>query len=126
MRSLTIAEFHAEIKAQGVKHTSDVAFKCVVCDTVQSMADFVAAGCSIKEAESFIGFSCIGRQTNAGPFRKGESKPGAGCDWSLGGLFKLHVLEVVDNEGRAHSRFELASPAEAQAHALARKVRSHA
>lgn len=55
-----------------------------------------------------LGFSCVGRFTQAGPpRRKPDGRP---CNWTLGGLFKLHTLEVVDEEGQAHPLFELATP----------------
>ena len=45
---------------------------------------------------------------------------GKPCNWTLGGLFALHKLEVVTPDGEKHPRFELATPAEAQAHMAAR------
>jgi hypothetical protein len=116
MRRITLPDFIAEIKAQGVAR-EDVALICPMCGRVQSMRDLVAAGAgkSVDDVERFIGFSCIGRWTDAGPPR--NTKDGKGCNWTLGGLFKLHDLEVVDENGQAHPRFEIASPEQAQAHA---------
>lgn len=64
-------------------------FQCVRCGHVQTGRDFMEAGLSKEDAKARMYFSCIGRVNG------GES----GCDWSLGGLFQLHTLEVVDEEG---------------------------
>lgn len=115
IRRITVDEFHAEIRAQGAPTRRDVAFKCVVCGTVQSMNSLIAAGAGAneEEVEQFVGFSCVGRWTGAGPHRDG-AKPGAGCDWTLGGFFRLHTVEVITSDG-PNPIFELASPAEALA-----------
>jgi hypothetical protein len=117
---MTIPEFHEALKSQGVKRHEDFAFKCPICSTVQSGASLIAAGAgkTFDEVEPFVGFSCVGRFTNAGPHKK-NAPAGKGCDWTLGGFFKLHCLEVVDDEGKHHPRFELASPEQAQSLAKA-------
>ena len=117
MQTMTIPEFHAAIKAQGVGSTDHAALVCPICKTVQSMASLKHAGATPEQAEKFIGFSCEGRLTGAGPWPNNPSakrKKVRGCDWSLGGLFKLHNLEVVDEEGTKHPRFELATKDQAQ------------
>jgi hypothetical protein len=117
MRTITVAEFHAELKAQGVKPHEHLAFRCPICGTLQSGRDLIKAGAgkTWDEVEKFAGFSCVGRWTNAGPHKKGNPA-GRGCDWTLGGLFRIHELEVVTPDGEKHPRFELATPEEAQAH----------
>jgi hypothetical protein len=119
MREITRDQFKSELVAQGVAGHQDFAFKCPMCGTVQSARDLIAAGAGkdFDEVEKFLAFSCVGRWTNAGPHKNGRP-PGNGCDWTLGGLFRLHVLEVVTDDGAKHPRFELATPEEAQAHAL--------
>lgn len=116
MITMTIAEFHAALKAQGVKRHEDFAFRCVMCGTIQSGQSLInaSAGKTFDEVEKFVGFSCVGRFTNAGPHKKGNP-PGKGCDWTLGGLFTFHDLEVIDTEGKPSPRFALATPEEAQA-----------
>ncbi|WP_395451164.1 VVA0879 family protein [Aminobacter sp. UC22_36] len=116
MQTMTLPEFQTALKAQGVKSHEDFAFKCVICGTIQSGRSLIKAGAgkTFDDVEKFVGFSCVGRFTDAGPHKKGTA-PGRGCDWSLGGLFTLHCLDVVDSEGKHHPRFELASPEEAQA-----------
>lgn len=115
MKTMTLEEYHAALKAQGVPK-DDLAMKCPICGTIQSANDLikVGAGKDFAEVEPYLGFSCIGRWTDAGPHKTGENG-GGGCDWTLGGLFKLHKLEVVMSGGEKHPGFELATPEEAKA-----------
>lgn len=103
VEQISLPDFHAALKGQGVSEREHYAFKCPRCSAVQSIASMVNAGQSPADAEKYIGFSCIGRLS------KDE-----GCDWSLGGLFKIHTLEVIDEAGKAHPMFRCASPDEAQ------------
>jgi hypothetical protein len=122
MQRLTIPEFHAMLKAQGVSSREHAALKCPICGTVQSFATLMAAGASCERAEKAIGFSCEGRLTNAGPWPSTNDRSARafarrsvrGCDWTLGGLFSVHELEVMDDLGKAHPRFVVASPDEAK------------
>lgn len=117
MRRITVAEFHAELKAQGVSERQDLAFVCPMCRTVQSARDLIAAGAGadFDAVEKYLAFSCVGRFTGApGPRREPDGKP---CDWSLGGLFTLHRLEVVTEDGAGNPRFEPATPDQARQHA---------
>lgn len=100
MQTMTVEEFHAAIKAQGKERIEDVTFKCPHCGTLQSAQDLIDAGAgeSMDEVEKYLGFSCVGRFT--------ESK---GCDWTLGGLFQIHELEVITPDGERHPRFIPAS-----------------
>ena len=119
MQTMTLDEYKAAVKAQGVPH-EHIAMRCPMCSTIQSGADLIAAGAGtdFDEVEKYIAFSCVGRFTGAGSPRKNpDGKP---CNWTLGGLFALHKLEVVTPDGKKHPRFELATPAEAQAHMAAR------
>jgi hypothetical protein len=114
---IDVPEFHRRLKAQGVSANRHMALVCPMCGTVQSMASLVAAGAAPEKAERLIGFSCEGRLTGAGPW---ANKPSAkrramrGCDWSLGGLFRIHKLEVIDGTDVC-PRFEVASAEQAQA-----------
>lgn len=112
---VTVADFHARIKAQGVEKV-DLAFRCPICATIQSAADFIAAGAAktFEDAEKFLAFSCVGRFTGAGSYRPGEA-PGRGCDWTLGGLFQIHTFGVSD-EGKTFPRFEPVTAEEAREH----------
>lgn len=120
---ITIKELHAQFKAQGVSAREHIAFKCVNCGTVQSMASLVKAGCPADKAENQVGFSCEGRFSNAGPWpsdKRTDAKSKArrtvrGCDWTLGGFFRVHKLEVINADGNPQPIFEIATPEEAQA-----------
>jgi hypothetical protein len=114
MRTITLEQFHEELKAQEVGSREHLAFVCVACGTVQSGQDFINAGAgkTFEDVEKYVGFSCVGRFTNAGPPQKGSGKS---CNWSLGGLFRIHQLEIVTEDGEKHPRFELATPEQAQA-----------
>ncbi|MCB5201695.1 hypothetical protein LH464_04280 [Neorhizobium sp. T786] len=113
MEAIKLDEFRARIKAQGTSDRAHAAFKCPMCKTIQSMTSFTRAGTDAETAEKYIGFSCVGRVTGAeGPRKQPDGKP---CNWTLGGLFRFHELEVIDDAGKAHPHFEVATPEEAQA-----------
>lgn len=116
MKTMTIPEFHAALHDQKAPSREDIAFKCVMCGTVQSARSFINAGAgkTMDDVDRWLGFSCVGRFTKAGPHKKG-TPPGKSCDWTLGGLFTLHCLEVVDADGKKHPHFEPASPDETSA-----------
>jgi len=61
-------------------------FRCPSCSEVQTFQDFIDGGVSSEVAMNRFYFSCIGRLI-----------PGRGCDWSLGGLFAIHTVEVVSD-----------------------------
>lgn len=112
METISLAEFRVRIKAQAVASRIHAAFKCPMCKTAQSITSFTSVGVEAGTAENYIGFSCVGRVTGAkGPRKKPDGKP---CDWTLGGLFHFHELEVIDEKGKAHPHFEIATPEEAQ------------
>lgn len=106
MKTMTVDEFHAAIKNQGASTILGVRLICPMCNRVQTPKDLIDAGAgkTFDDVEKYFGFSCVGRWLNAGPFKKDNLK---GCDWTLGGFFKLHKLEVVTTDGKRHPRFEL-------------------
>lgn len=115
MKTMTLEEFRAALQAQGVER-EDYAFRCPMCETVQSARDLIAAGAgaNLDEVRRYEGFSCIGRFTGAGsPSKAGK---GNGCNWTLGGFFQMHRLEVLTEDGERHPRLEPVTPEEAQAH----------
>ena len=120
VRRITLTEWRSLLKGQGVPRVH-LAFKCPICKTIQSGQDFIDAGAgkTFEEVDTQLGFSCVGRHRKSGPFQKGDA-PGKGCDWTLGGLFQFHLLEVIDDEGRIQRSFEVAKPEEAQAHMAGR------
>lgn len=100
MKQVSLEEYQAEIKAQGKDRIEDVEFICPRCETKQCAQDLInaGAGTSFDDVEKYLGFSCVGR------FTKDK-----GCDWTLGGLFRIHKLEVITPDGEAHPRFEVAA-----------------
>lgn len=73
-------------------------FKCVQCGNIQSHESVTARNPDIGDTSSWIFFACEGRHT-----------PGIGCDWTLGGLFQIHNLEVIDERDGKHVQcFEFA------------------
>lgn len=118
MRTISLEEFHNELRAQGVPKIH-LAFVCPVCNTMQSAHDLIQAkaGKNFDEVQTYLGFSCVGRFTNAGPYIPSEPPASPGCDLTLGGLLRVHKLEVMD-EGQPLPRFEIANPVAAFRHAL--------
>jgi hypothetical protein len=115
IKRMTVEEFHAALKAQGMTSREDFAFVCPLCKCVQSARDLIqaGAGADFESIEKYLAFGCVGRFTGAkSPRAKPDGKP---CDWTLGGFFRLHRLEVITEDGQAHPRFELATPEQAQA-----------
>jgi hypothetical protein len=100
MKTMTLEDFHAALKAQGKARIEDVTFICPNCTTLQSAQDLIDAGAgkNFDEVEKYLAFSCVGRWSND-----------KGCKWTLGGLFKIHSFEVVTPDGEHHSMFEPAS-----------------
>lgn len=115
MKTMSLQEFQDALRAQGVDSHEEFAFVCPMCETVQNGRDLIAVGAgeTFDEIEKHLAFSCVGRWTNAGPPRKTKND-GKACNWTLGGLFTVHKLEVVTPDGEKHPRFELATPEQAQ------------
>lgn len=114
LKIITKSEFDALVEAQKM-HKRCKAFICPMCDTVQSMASLVDAGVPKDEVHNYIGFSCEGRWRDAGsPMDKKRDKTIRGCNWTLGGLFKLHKMEVMVDGEPNHPFFEPATPEQAQ------------
>lgn len=115
MKTMTLAEFQAACIAQARSH-DQIVFRCPMCKTLQSGADLIraGAGATFDEVERYLAFSCLGRFTGApSPRKEPDGKP---CNWTLGGLFTVHSLEVVTPDGKHHPRFDLASKEDADAH----------
>jgi hypothetical protein len=65
---------------------------CPNCGTIQKGIDLLQEGMEADKALNYLGFSCIGRF---------NSKNKKGCDWSLGGLFQIHEVEIeMDGDTR--------------------------
>jgi len=92
----------AEWKALGKKLYGDDPrqweFRCVQCGNVQSHASVTKRNPQIGNTSTWIYYSCEGRHTD-----------GVGCDWTLGGLFRIHQREVDDEKGKPVPVFLFAS-----------------
>lgn len=81
----------------------DWKFKCARCGHVQSAttarerAPGIDDGADPGWLRNHLARNCEGRLTS-----------GVGCDWSLGGLFQIHKLEVIDDDGSPVPVFEFA------------------
>lgn len=114
MKTLSLDEFKAALKAQGVER-EDYTFKCPMCGTLQSARMLIAAGAGadFDAVNGMVGFSCIGRYTGKGSPSSEKGKQ-HGCDWTLGGFLHLHAFEVITPDGARHPHFEPATAEEAR------------
>ena len=112
MKQIAVEQLHKDMRAQGVSSSDHVAFVCVMCGHVQSITSFTGAGADSERAEKMIGFSCVGRI--AGPKHQHPVWGDGPCNWTLGGLFRLHNTEVITEDGETHPSFALATPEQAQ------------
>jgi hypothetical protein len=99
MKRLSLKEYTDLFEERFGKDHKNWKVKCPHCGEVQSIQDFLEL--NIEDPMNKWGFSCIGRWDKK-----------RGCDWTLGGLFQIHHLEVLDEEGNAHPRFEVAEAKE--------------
>lgn len=97
MKIIKLEEFRKEATERFGVDMRKWKFKCPKCGEPQSAEDLVAAGVDQADIEKYLGFSCVGRFT--------ENK---GCNWTLGGLFQIHELEIETDDGEKHPRFDLA------------------
>ncbi|MFK0570831.1 VVA0879 family protein [Endozoicomonas sp.] len=97
MNTITLDELKTILKAQDVENPEHYQFICPSCKTVQTAQDLIDAGAgeTFDEVQKYLAFSCIGRFT--------EDK---GCDWTLGGLFQIHKVEVLFEDGTNRPIFE--------------------
>lgn len=101
MDVITLEDFKAKAIELFGKDPIKWKFKCPRCGESQSAEDFLDAGLDKNDVEKYIGFSCIGRFIDVA-----EEK---GCDWTLGGLFQMHDIEISDDNGKSHPHFDLAA-----------------
>ena len=100
MKTIKIKDFVEEAKKRFGEDNKKWKFKCPKCGTTQSAEDFAKLDCfkdKKEEIDKYLGFSCIGRFDDK-----------IGCDWTLGGLFQIHDIEIEDKNGKMHKHFELA------------------
>lgn len=115
---LTTEEWLAKGKKLFGKDPKGWKFKCPCCGHIQTIADFI----ELRELGLWSGdaqtayFSCIGRYDTRIPvMKKGgllDKGNGSPCDYTLGGLIRLHKTVVVDGEGEENPVFEFATTEE--------------
>ena len=120
MKTLTLDQFQNQLRAQGVSSHMHFCFRCPMCGKIQSATDLIKAdaGKTFEEVQKYLAFSCVGRFLGAGSPDK-KNPDSRGCNWTLGGLFKMHDLEVLvieDGKEERFPRFEPTTPEEAQVH----------
>ena len=74
-------------------------FKCPICGNRQSVNSVLIKNPKLKaeDVRDWIYFNCEGRYTKR-----------VGCDWTLGGLFQIHRVEVMVDGKRRNRVFEFA------------------
>jgi hypothetical protein len=95
VKTYTHDDWVAEAKKRFGDDLKKWQFVCPQCKTVQTIQDFIDADVEKETISRVIAFSCIGRFT--------EDK---GCDWTLGGLFRIHKVEIIMESGENHPAFE--------------------
>lgn len=86
MKTITLEDWYKEAESKFGKDKKEWRFQCPQCGHVQTMKDFLDN--NVEEAVNKFYFSCLGRWV-----------PSRGCDWTLGGLFQIHKVEVIHPEG---------------------------
>jgi hypothetical protein len=97
MKEMSLKDFKKQATKLYGEDSNNWKYKCPRCETIQEYKDFINAGVKPEDIDKYIGFSCIGRWDK-----------NKGCDWTLGGLFQIHKLEIIDNKGNHHPHFEFA------------------
>lgn len=95
MITLTLKEWFEKAEAKFGTDKKQWKFKCAHCGEVQTLQEFMDAG--VEEPETKFYYSCIGRWVAK-----------RGCNWTLGGLFQIHKLEVISEDDKRVPVFEFA------------------
>lgn len=114
VKEYTEDEWIAEGEALFGKSLRDWLFVCPMCKHVQNGLEFEArTDLSRTEIEKVLGFSCVGRYLTTQEPKKPQGKgsfpikmKGGGCDWTLGGLFTMNKIVVINSKGEATPMFE--------------------
>ena len=81
-------------------------FKCCNCGNIQTIEDFENLNISNLDPETVVFFSCIGRWIEGSQGTLGNKK--SPCNYTLGGLFDIGKVKVIDEKDVEHSVFEFA------------------
>jgi len=105
---LTRAEFRQAIKDRFGKDASwpDIAFRCPMCKVETKGQEWLDYG---QKGEAMLGFSCIGRLKGTDQGLETKNRTPTGCNYTNGGLFQLHSIEVHDpDDDHIHKFFDFA------------------
>lgn len=94
-KTITLEEWQKEGKNLFGNNTQDWKFKCPNCGNIQSYKSIKEHNPEIKLNVDNITFNCEGRLNSK-----------YGCDWTLGGLFQIHELEVIASENKIIKVFD--------------------
>jgi hypothetical protein len=102
-QQMTHSEFMQECARRFGEDARKWKFICPACRTVQTIEDLLNAGLPRNQVDGVVAFSCIGRltgQSDEGITAKNNGLPWTkGCNWTLGGLLRIHKLEVTFGDG---------------------------
>ena len=86
MKKLSFEEWKDKAIELFGKDSKDWRFVCPSCGHIQSVKSVLEHNPSLdpNNIQNWINYNCEGR------YNEGE-----GCDWTLGGLFKIHKLEII-------------------------------
>lgn len=115
VKKYTYEEWKAEGKRLFGDNIWDWLYVCPICGHVQGAHEF-AERTNVKKEDfrKYIGFSCIGRYLKD-KIKKPKNQDdhafpvkmkGGGCNWTLGGLFQLHKVVVINSKGEPTPMFE--------------------
>jgi len=110
---MTAEQWRAEATARFGPEPLGWKFRCPSCGNVQSLADFQALRMTLSEAIRHAYFSCIGRYDGHGDVDMCSGK--SPCNYTLGGLFPLEHVVVIDESGNERLAFPFAEAAEGDA-----------
>jgi hypothetical protein len=98
---LSVAKWHELARARYGDDPTFWRFKCPACGHTQTLNDFLLLGMDVKQAQKYLGFSCIGRWRatldNENVVEFGEMDLGSGCEYSGGSAWNISPWDI---EGR--------------------------
>ena len=98
MKKLSHREWINEAIELFGKDSKNWSFVCPSCGHIQSIKSVLEHNPSLdlKDVQNWIHYNCEGRYNE-----------GNGCNWTLGGLFHIHKIEIIYN-GKNIPSFEFA------------------
>lgn len=103
MKNYTFIEWEKEATKRFGNDFKEWKLKCVSCGHVQSITSILKNNPKLekKDVVDWFFMSCEGRVNGKGidafKIQKGDDFSKDGCNWTLGGLFEIHEVEVTRN-----------------------------